>query len=219
MTQANNITVVIADDHPIVRKGIRDLIVEDGRYSVVEEVGDGSKVLGSVRKFMPKILLLDVNLPGRNGLDIALEIQTAGLPVEIIVMTMHKEAEVFDRAMDAGVKGYLLKESAEDDLLKCIEVVLDGDCYISPQISKHLMNRKTKSDQLHRAIPGLALLSPSELRILKLIAGQSTSKEIADLLHVSVKTVHNHRTNICNKLELHGVNALLKFAIENRSRL
>jgi DNA-binding NarL/FixJ family response regulator len=219
MIKGDKVSIVIADDHPIVRKGIRDLIVEDGRYSVVEEVGDGTRVIEIVGKFMPNLLLLDVNLPGRNGLDIAMAIQASGLPVDMIVMTMHKEAEIFDKAMDAGVKGYLLKESAEDDLLKCIEVVLNGDCYISPQISKHLMNRRAKSDQLHRGNPGLDLLSPAERRILNLIAAQNTSQEIADLLHVSIKTIHNHRTNICDKLELHGINALLKFAIEHKSQL
>ena len=219
MRDADSISIVIAEDHPIFRKGIRDLIVEDGRFTVVEETGNGNKVVEVVHKFKPKLLLLDVNMPGRNGLDIAMEIQASGIAIDIIVMTMHKEGELFDKAMDVGVKGYLLKESAEDELLKCIETVLDGDCYISPQLSKHLLNRKEQSDRVHDDNPGLKILSPAEHRILKLISEQKTSKEIADILHISVKTVHNHRTNICVKLELHGINALLKFAIEHRSSL
>lgn len=219
MKEHGTVSVMIADDHPIFRKGIRDLLAEDERFAVVEEVGDGNKVFERVRDVKPDVLLLDVNMPGKNGLDIALELQSSRIAVSIIVMTMHKEGEVFDKAMDAGVRGYLLKESAEDDLLRCIDSVLGGEPYISPQISKYLLRRRTESHAVRRDTPGLERLSATEWRILKLIAEQKSSKEIADLLRISVKTVHNHRSNICEKLGLHGVNALLKFAIEKKSSL
>src|SRR5437867_4295336 len=108
------ITIVIADDHPIVRKGIRDLLTEDGRYNVVAELGDGGRVLDIVRQLHPRVLLLDLNMPGANGLEVAQQLRHENLDVQIIIMTMHKEEEIFSRAMDLGVKGYLLKESAED---------------------------------------------------------------------------------------------------------
>ncbi len=219
MNEAVNISIVIADDHPIVRKGIRELIAEESRFRVVEEVGHGDKVLEVLRKHTPKILLLDLNMPGMNGLDIASKLQRTMPDINIIVMTMHKEEEIFDKALSLGVRGYLLKECAEDDLLECITVVLEGDCYISPQLSKYLLNRKSKRDEMLQAHPTLEELSPAERRILKLISENKTSKEIAELLHISVKTVHNHRFNICNRLNVRGINGLLKFAIEHKSHL
>lgn len=219
MKQEKVITIVIADDHPILRKGIRELITEDGRFTLVQEVGQGDKVIEAVQKHTPDILLLDLNLPRKNGLDIAAELQSTMPETSIIIMTMHKEKEIFDKALSLGIKGYLLKEGAEDDLLECISIVLGGDFYISPQLSNYLLERKTKYDELLQAHPSLNTLSPTERRILKLVSENKTSKDIAEVLHISVKTVHNHRFNICKRLNLHGINGLLKFAIENKTRL
>lgn len=219
MNEDGSISIVIADDHPIFRKGIRELLLEENRFAVVGEVGQGEKVIEIVRKQTPKILLLDLNMPGMNGLEIAANLQNSLPEVSIVVMTMHKEEEIFDKALGLGVKGYLLKECAEDDLLECINIVLDGDFYVSPQVSKFLLNRKSRRAELMQEIPPLRQLSPSERRILIMISENRTSKEIAELLHISTKTVHNHRFNICNKLNVRGINGLLKFAIENRSRL
>jgi DNA-binding NarL/FixJ family response regulator len=126
---------------------------------------------------------------------------------------------MFNEAMDLGVLGYVLKDSAADDILHCIRAVADGRHYLSPAVSGFLVNRHTRAESLRRAKPGLADLTPAELRILRLIARNKTSKEIADELELSTRTVDNHRFNICTKLELHGVHSLVKFAFDHKSEL
>ena len=213
------ITIIIADDHPVFRKGLRDIIGEDANFKIAGETGDGNCVLAIVQQLKPDVLLLDLNMPGTNGLDIAAKIRDQKIPVKIIVLTMHKEEGIFNKAMDIGVSGYVLKESAVQDIIESIKAVVNDDYYISPAISQYLLKRKEKTDSRLDKNPALKDLTVSERRVLRLIAENNTSKEIADQLFVSTRTVENHRMNICNKLSLHGANALLKFAIENRSYL
>ncbi len=210
------ITVVIADDHPVFRKGLRDIIGEDKECMVVGETGDGAYVLELIHAAKPDVLLLDLNMPGTGGLDIAMSIQKDQVPVNVVILTMHKERSMFNKAMDLGVRGYVLKESAVNDILDSIKMVADDGYYISPTISQYLVDRQAQADSLLQTHPGLNDLSPAEHRVLKLISENRTSREIADMLFVSLRTIENHRMNICNKLNLHGGNALLKFAIENK---
>ncbi len=213
------IRILIADDHPVFRKGLVDIISTDNRFLVVGETGDGAQVIKLVNEVTPTVLLLDLNMPGSNGLDIAESMRDLNIDTKIIVLTMHKEEAVFNRAMDLGVRGYVLKESAVNDILESIKAVVNDKYYISPMISKFLINRKNKSEAVLLENPGLKELTLSESKILKLISENKTSKEIADIMFISIRTVENHRMNICNKLRLHGSNALLKFAIENKSYL
>jgi DNA-binding NarL/FixJ family response regulator len=213
------VTIVLADDHPVFRKGLRDIINEEKRFQVVGEAGDGAQVLPQVQCLKPDVLLLDLNMPGCHGLDIAARMRDLGVEVRTIVLTMHKEEPVFNRAMDLGVMGYVLKECAATEILDSINAVMEERYYISPAISHYLVNRRAGKDALLHNTPGLDSLSPTERRILRLIAEQKTSREIGDLLFISVRTVENHRMNICNKLTLHGSNAVLKFALENKSAL
>lgn len=216
MKQLEKPSVVIADDHPIVRKGIRDIIAEDGRFVIAEEVGSGDRVCESVRKHMPALLLLDLNMPKMHGLEVIKHLRSERLPTAIVVMTMHREDEIIDAVRDLGVKGYLLKESAEDNLIHCMEKVLEGEYFLSPELSNYLMGRTQRRESILRENPRLTDLTPSERQVLGMIARHLTSREIADALHISVNTVNNHRNNICRKLDLHGINGLLKFAIENK---
>lgn len=219
MSSDERITILIADDHPVFRKGLRDIVLEEKNFHVVGEAGEGDKVVEMVCTLKPDVLLLDLNMPGANGLDIADQLKGMESPVKIVVLTMHKEESVFNKVMDLGVLGYVLKESAVQDIMSGIRAVTDGQYYISPGISEYLLNRRTKSRELFQDHPSLKSLSSSERKILKLISKNKSSKDIADMLFVSVRTVENHRMNICNKLDIHGANALLKFAIENRSML
>ncbi len=213
------ITILIADDHPVFRKGLRDVLTGEQNFTVVGEVGDGDRVIAMVDELKPDVLLLDLNMPGANGLDLAGLLQDRVPPVNIIVLTMHKEEGVFNKAMDLGVRGYVLKESAVQDIISSIRAVTDGQYYISPVISQYLLKRKVKTNSLFRDHPELDSLSPTERQILKLISENKSSKDIAGRLYISLRTVENHRMNICNKLGNHGANALLKFAIENKSSL
>lgn len=213
------IRLIIADDHPIVRRGLRQVIESEASLKVVAEADDGAAALALIEELKPQAVVLDVNMPRLGGFDLMREIRKRRLPVEVIFLTMYSDEELFNEALDLGAKGYVLKESAVTDIVNCIKTVVAGQPYISPALSKYLLHRAGRADSLAKQKPSLQDLTPAEQRILKLIAANKSSKEIAEELYISVRTVENHRTNICQKLEIHGNNALLKFALEHKSEL
>ncbi|MEW6210213.1 MAG: response regulator transcription factor [Acidobacteriota bacterium] len=213
------ISVFVADDHPVFRRGLREIIEEDTGLAVVGEAPDGQAALEQIRALRPDVAVLDIEMPNRDGFALAREMRDLGLEIGIIFLTMYREESLFNRALDIGVKGYLLKDSAAADIVASIRAVAAGKHYISPELSSYLVSRMSRAALLDEAKPGLHLLTPMERRILKLISEQKTSKEIAAELFISSHTVNNHRNNICRKLDLHGSNALLRFAIEHRSEL
>lgn len=215
----NPITVLIADDHPIFRKGLREVLREDASIELVAEVAEGAAALQKVRELKPRIAVLDLDMPQMNGLQVAKKISELKLPVAVVMLTMHKEEMLFNEAMDAGIPGFLLKENAATDLLACIHAVIDGQPFISPSLSSFLLSRKRGAQKLIEEKPELERLTPAERRILKLIAADFTSKEIAEQLGISIHTVENHRAKICERLDLRGSHSLLKFAYDNKSRL
>jgi len=215
----NPITVVIADDHPIFRKGLCEVLSDDQTIKLVAEVGDGVTALQKIRELKPQAAVLDLDMPQMNGLQVAKKISELNLPVAVIMLTMHKEEMLFNEAMNAGIPGFLLKENAASDLLGCIHAVVAGQPYISPSLSPFLLNRKIGAQQLLEEKPELEKLTAAERRILKLIAEDLTSKEIAERLNLSPHTVENHRAKICERLNLRGSHSLLKFAYDNKSRL
>jgi DNA-binding NarL/FixJ family response regulator len=213
------ITVLIADDHPIFRAGLREVLSEDPALQLVAEVGDGPKAWQRIGDLKPRVAVLDLDMPGLNGLEVARKVLHAKLTTALVILTMYKEARVFNEAIDAGILGYVLKESAATDLLGCIHSVVAGQAFISPALSSVLLNRKVQAQTFLSQTPGLQVLTAAEQRILALIADNLTSKEIADRLGLSSHTIENHRANISKKLKLQGSHSLLKFAFENKSRL
>lgn len=216
---AGRIKVLIVDDHPLFRQGLRQVVVADPRFELIAETGDGVAALQLIQEKKPDVAALDVNLPGLSGLEIARKLQGKRLPTRIIILTMYKEEETFNRAMDLGVTGFVLKENAVEDILNGIAAVAKGEHYLSPSISGYLVRRRSRAESLAARKPGLADLTKAELRILKLIADKKTSREIAAELFISPRTVEAHRANISTKLELRGSNSLLLFALENRAAL
>jgi DNA-binding NarL/FixJ family response regulator len=216
---AGSIKVLIVDDHPLFRQGLRQVIVADSRFELIAEAGDGIAALQLIQEKKPDVAALDVNLPGLSGLEIASKLQGKRLPTRIIILTMYKEEETFNRAMDLGVTGFVLKENAVEDILNGIAAVAKGEHYLSPSISGYLVRRRSRAESLAAKKPGLEDLTKAELRILKLIADKKTSREIAAELFISPRTVEAHRANISTKLELRGSHSLLLFAIENRAAL
>jgi len=214
-----NPSIVIADDHPIFREGLRKVIEHDHGGRVIAEAGDGETALRLIRERKPDIAVLDVVMPGLNGLKVARQIRREHLPVAVVFLTMFKEEDMFNEAMDAAAKGYVLKENAVSDIIGCLRSVASGQYFISPAISHLLVRRTERARGLAWQTSGLSSLTPSERRILNLIARGKTTKEIATELFISPKTVENHRLNIAAKLEIHGNNALLKFALENKDKL
>jgi DNA-binding NarL/FixJ family response regulator len=213
------ITLIIADDHPIFRQGLRQLFDSVSGMSVVCEAADGQAALTEIERQKPDVAVLDVDMPEMDGLEVARAVLAKNLPVKLILLTMYKDEEIFNEALDIGVKAYVLKDSAVTDLIAAVRAVVAGKHFISPDLSSLLVNRSTRAGALARSKPGLKDLTPTERRILPLIANNKTSREIADELFISVRTVENHRANICQKLELHGAHALLKFALEHKSEL
>lgn len=213
------IRIVIADDHPIFRKGLRQVIEADARLKVVGEADDGEAAIEKLKEAQPEVVVLDVDMPHKDGFEVARVVRDEKLNVEMIFLTMHKDERFFNAALDLGVKGYILKDSAVTEIIGGIKAVAAGQNYISPPLSTYLINRGRRAAALVEQKPRLSDLTPAERRVLKLIGEYKTSKEIADELYVSVRTIEHHRANISTKLELRGSHALLKFALEHKSDL
>jgi DNA-binding NarL/FixJ family response regulator len=213
------ITLIIADDHPLFRTGLREAIVADKTIHIAGEAADGEAALSLIRQHSPAMAVLDIDMPKMSGLEVARQLQKEKSNTDLIFLTMYKEEDLFNEAMDLGARAYVLKDSAVNDILNAIHAVADGKYYLSPALSDHLIKRSARVEKLLRQTPALEDLTPAEIRILRLIAESKTSKEIADLLSVSYKTVENHRTSIAAKLHLRGSHSLLKFAIENKQAL
>jgi DNA-binding NarL/FixJ family response regulator len=215
----NKLRVLIADDHPIFRKGLVLAVSTERSIEIVGEAENGQEALDLIEKLKPEIILLDIEMPVLNGLQVAGEIIKRELPVNIIFLTMYKEEDMFNEVMDLGVKGYVLKESAVSDIAKGIKTVAEGKYFLSPAISDYLISRTNRTRSLLKKKPQLKNLTATERKVLRLISENKTSKEIGDDLNISYRTVENHRFNICNKLEIHGSHSLLKFAIEYKAVL
>lgn len=211
--------ILIADDHPIFRAGLRQVIEKDPRLTVVAEADDGEAALALIRQLRPQVALLDLDMPGQDGFAVAAAIRAEQLAVAIIFLTMHKDEMHFNQALTLGAQGYVIKDSAAADVVNCIKAVATGQNYFSPALSTYLLNRSRRAVTLDEQQRGLRALTPTERRILALLAELKTSKQIANLLGISARTVDNHRTNIAMKLDLHGSHTLVKFAIEHKADL
>ena len=218
MAELSHLKLLIADDHPLFRLGLRQII--SSRFvGPLEEAADGSSAWRLIQTFRPHLCILDIDMPNLDGLEIVRAMRRQHLPGEVIFLTLHKEEDLFNAALDLAVKGYVLKESAASEILDAIQTVAAGHSYISPALSDWLLGRRAQSRPLATGKEGIQRLTPAERRILQLIAEDKTSKEIAQELGISPRTVENHRTNICDKLNVHGIHSLVKFAYENHSRL
>ncbi len=215
----NKIKIIIADDHPVFRSGLKMVISNDKSLEIIAEAENGNQALNLIKEHEPDVAVLDVNMPEFSGFDVVRKLQESSSATEIIILTMHKDEAMFNSAMDLGVKGYLLKESAIEDIVAGINAVAKGENFINSSLSTYLFNRSRRNANLVESKPTINDLTPTQLKILRLISQEKTSQEIADELFISIRTVQRHRENICEKLDLHGSNALLKFALSNKENL
>jgi DNA-binding NarL/FixJ family response regulator len=213
------INLVIADDHPVFRAGLKQVIAAEPDFAILAEAGDGQAALAAIRQHQPHVALLDLDLPRLSGLEISRILQRERAAVRIIILTMHSAEALFNEALDSGVSGYVLKDNATVDVLNSLRAVAGGGHYLSPAVSAMLLRRGQRAGALTRQQPGLASLTPTERRVLKHIAAGKTSKEIGRELFISVRTVETHRSHLCEKLSLRGSNKLLQFALEHRDAL
>jgi len=219
MADANKLSIVIADDHPVFRVGLREIIESEPGFQVVGAAGDGEQALEMIATLRPAIAILDVSMPKLDGLAVARKLASAEPAVGVILVTMYREQKLFTQALEAGVKGYVLKDSAATDIISCIKAVAAGQNYVSPELTTYLVNRVREAEIAELPRSDLQGLTTTELRILSLLADYKTSKEIAQDLFISPRTVDTHRNHICQKLDIHGSHALMKFALAHKDLL
>lgn len=212
-------TIVLADDHPLMRKGLKEIIAEDGSFTIVAETNNGESAVEMAEQHRPDIAVLDIDMPKMNGLEAAALLARRKSRTRIIIMTMYDTENMFLRAMEIGVMGYVLKESAATEIVDALRTVREGRHYITPSLSGALLRYTDAVSARSADRTALTVLTPTERKVLSLIAQEKTSREIADLLFVSPRTIDTHRNNICQKMDLHGANALLKFALEHKQHL
>lgn len=210
----NKIRLIIADDHPLLIQGLISILKEEENIQVLGQASDGVMALELIRKFDPDIAILDIQMPAPGGLQIAELLRNENNKTKLIVLTMFKEESLIKRVLKLGVRGYVLKENAIDDIIDSINIVYEGGIYLSNNVSEVI--RDNSSDLLSGSYQ---ILTPTEKKILRLIGEGKSSKEIANELFISSKTVENHRGNICKKLGVTGFSALIKYALSNKMTL
>jgi DNA-binding NarL/FixJ family response regulator len=213
------IRVLIADDHPIFRQGLRSIIEAQRELMVVADASDGGQALERLQDGDITVAVLDLTMPVMDGFAVARAVRERRLSAAIVFLTMHKDEHYLNAALDLGVRGYVLKDNATTEIVDCIRSVAAGGDYISPTLSSLLIRRHTRAASLAEQKPALEQLTPAERRVLKLIADGLTSREIAGQLGIGVRTVEHHRNNMTVKLELRGSHALTKFALKHQSEL
>ena len=216
---SKKLRILIADDHPIFRRGLCDVIETAAGLQLVGQAGDGEAALQLVGELHPDIVIFDVHMPKLTGLQAARKLIEKRSATRIILLTMHEDEDLLNEALQLGVLAYVLKENAVEDLLQAVRAVADGKTFISAALTGMLLRRRERNEALRCEKPGLDSLTPSERRILRLIAGDKTSKEIADELGCAVRTVETHPQNMSAKLKLSGSHSLLKFAYDNKASL
>ena len=211
--------ILIAEDHPVFRDGLKSALSRDAVLRLVGEAADGQTAYQMIRTLRPDIAVLDIGLPVMDGCAIARRVSEERLPVSLVFLTICDDVEVFEQALAWGVKGYLLKDATSDEIVRCMRSVGAGQHFVSPAMTTHLVARAQRVEQFTRQVAELGRLSPQERLILRRIAMDRQSKEIAAELGIAPRTVDAHRANICQKLGLHGNHVLRRFALRHRHDL
>ncbi len=208
----SKIRILIADDHSMVREGLKQLVELEDDIIVVAQAGNGSEAIEKIIEYKPDVVLLDINMPEMNGLEVLAYLQDNDIPANVLILTIHNEVEYLYKAVEIGVKGYVLKDSESDVLIRAIRSIYQGDSYIQPNMAsllfKKMNNEESSSSQNSR-------LTKREIEVLKLITEGLLNKEIAHKLCISEKTVKNHVSNIFKKIEVSDRTQAAVFAIKN----
>ena len=207
-----SIKVMITDDHIMIREGIRQILEFDGKVEVVAEANDGVECLSILEKQLPEVLLLDINMPNKNGIEVLKEIKSKKLPVKVLILTVHNEVDYLLKAVDIGVDGYLLKNSGSAELMKAITAVLNDEAYIQPDLIPMLNSRLISRNNNNEKIDAL---TRRELEVLKLVAVGMFNKEIGEKMSISERTVKNHISSIFKKIDVADRTQAAVFAIKN----
>jgi len=211
---SQKVRIVIAEDHTILREGLRSLLSSNPSFEIVGEAEDGREAIKCVEKFKPDLILTDLSMPRMNGMEAIKEIKRESPTTKVLVLTVHRAEEYILATFRAGADGYLLKDSTHAELVMAVKKVLSGKHYISPEISEKVIEGYLDGRRTLKTKSSWETLTQREREILKLIAEGYKNKGIADDLCISVKTVEKHRANLMEKLDLHSIQALTAFAIE-----
>ncbi len=215
----SKIRIVIADDHPIFSRGLRQILLGEASFELVAEAQDGETALQHIEQHRPDVAVLDIDMPLKDGFDVVRAMAERKFSSGVVFLTMHKDEELFNGAMNLGVRGYVLKESAFSELVESIKAIATGHSFVSPSLSTFLLNRRSNRHALREKWPELNELTAAERRVLQLIAAGMGTSDIARELCLSTRTVENHRAHVCSKLNLQGREALLRFALTHKSEL
>lgn len=213
---AKKITVLLADDHTVLRQGIRALLQTQPDMTVVGEATNGREAVEQARRLRPSVILMDISMPLLNGLEATRQIKKELPECQVVVLTMHENEEYLVNILQAGATGYVLKQAADRELIEAVRIASRGDTYLYPRIARLLVTdylRRIEAGSPDERDAAYDTLTQREREILKLIAEGHTNKEIAELLVLSVKTVENHRYSLMNKLNAHDRGELIKYAI------
>jgi RNA polymerase sigma factor (sigma-70 family) len=209
----SQVRIFLADDHTVIRAGIRLVLERQPDLHVVGEASDGRETVNAIERLHPDVVVMDISMPSLNGIEATRQILANGVAVSIVVLSMHADEEYVLRALKAGARGYLLKESAEADLIAAVRAVVSGKSFFSPAVSRLLVEDYVRQLQDRDIEDSYELLTTREREILQLVAEGKSNKDIANLLNLSVYTVETHRSNIMEKLNLHGVPELILYAV------
>ena len=206
--------IIIIDDHPLFREGLKSIIGQDAGYEVVGEAGTGSQGLQKARELKPDLALVDVSLPDQSGIDVTRKIKSILSETRIMMLSMHSKIDYITEAFRAGATGYVVKESASERLVECLEAISKGEYFLDTSISHKMVKSLMESDKKEAKITDAVYdtLTPREQQVMRLLADGLSAKDIAKELFISPKTVENHRTNIMNKLDLHSTMELVRYA-------
>lgn len=210
------ITIVIADDHDVIREGMKSILGAYAEYKVVGEAGNGEEAVSKAGEHKPDILLLDISMPKRSGLDVISQVQHASPKTKIIIITVHRANIYINKALKSGVKGYLHKENVVEDLIPALRRVSRGEVYVSSKVSQYLVERLGEKGTAKETKLKKELLTEREADVLRLVAEGKTAKEIGEVLFLSPRTVENYKNTLLEKLGLHRSIDLIKYAIENK---
>lgn len=206
-------TIFIADDHDIIREGIKAILRRQSDYEIIGEARDGQEALDNIASLKPDVLLLDITMPGKTGLEIIEQALKKSPTTRILIISVHKANAYVMQALSLGAKGYLSKENAADDLLQALRKIVSGQPYLDPKVSDGLIKKITNPQE---APEGKNLLTDREAEVVRLVAEGKAAKEIANLLSLSPRTVENYKNTILKKLGMHRTSDLIKYAIKNK---
>ncbi|MBE9581525.1 MAG: response regulator transcription factor [Proteobacteria bacterium] len=207
-------TVLIVDDHPLFREGLKSLLARHSSFEVIGEAGNGHDGLKKAKKLMPDLVVMDISLPDQSGIEVTSKIRSLLPETRVIVLSMHTKIDYITEAFRQGAAGYVVKESATEKLMECLELVSKGEYFVDSSLSHRVVKSLLESDEKERKITddGYNTLTPREQQVMRLLAEGHSTKQIAEKLFISPKTVENHRSNIMSKLEVHTIMELVRYA-------